>query len=102
MITERSDNFRAVAAYTVTAKALNAKTKKSVCLRTKPNKTASSLRRLTSEVTHNHPEGIKGAEATARVISLARKGSTKDEIRDCIVQEFGYDLPRTCDEIPKL
>ena len=47
-ITERSDNFRAVAAYTVTAKALNAKTEKSVCLRTKPNKTASSLRRLTA------------------------------------------------------
>ena len=45
---ERSDNFRVVAAYTVTAKALNAKTDRSVCLRTKPNKTASSLRRLTA------------------------------------------------------
>ena len=47
-ITERSDTFRTVAAYTVTAKALNAKTDRSVCLRTKPNKTASSLRRLTA------------------------------------------------------
>ena len=47
-ITERSDNFRAVSAYTVTAKALNAQSDKSVCLRAKPNKTASSLRRLTA------------------------------------------------------
>ena len=44
-ITERSDNFRAVS-YNVSAKALNGKTDKSVCLRAKPNKTASSLRRL--------------------------------------------------------
>ena len=45
-ITERNDNFRAVSAYTVTAKALNGKTDKSVCLRAKPNKTASAMRRL--------------------------------------------------------
>ena len=55
--------------------------------------------RLSSEVTHNHPEGIKGAEATASAIYLARTGSTKDEIKDYIVKEFGYDLSRTCDEI---
>ena len=55
--------------------------------------------RLTAEVTHNHPEGIKGAEATASAIYLARTGKTKDEIRDYIVREFGYDLSRTCDEI---
>ena len=47
-ITERSDNFRTVNAYVVTAKALNAKTDRSVCLRAKPNKTAQSLRRLTA------------------------------------------------------
>jgi ADP-ribosylglycohydrolase len=55
--------------------------------------------RWTSEVTHDHPEGIKGAEATACAIFLARTGSGKEEIRDYIVREFGYDLSRTCDEI---
>ena len=55
--------------------------------------------RLSAEVTHNHPEGIKGAEATAGAIFLARTGKTKDEIRAYIVSEFGYDLSRRCDEI---
>jgi ADP-ribosylglycohydrolase len=55
--------------------------------------------RLTAEVTHNHPEGIKGAEATACAIFLARTGAGKEEIRDYVVREFGYDLSRTCDEI---
>lgn len=55
--------------------------------------------RLTAEVTHNHPEGIKGAEATASAIFLARTGHSKAEIRDYIVREFGYNLDRTCDEI---
>lgn len=55
--------------------------------------------RLTADVTHNHPEGIKGAEATASAIYLARTGHSKDEIRDYIVKEFGYDLSRTCDQI---
>lgn len=54
---------------------------------------------LTSEVTHNHPEGIKGAEATASAIFLARTGSTKEQIKAYITTEFGYDLSRTCDEI---
>ena len=57
------------------------------------------MARLTAEVTHNHPEGIKGAEATASAIFMARNGSTKDEIRVYIIREFGYDLSRTCDEI---
>lgn len=57
------------------------------------------MARLTAEVTHNHPEGIKGAEATASAIFLARNGSSKDEIREYITAEFGYDLSRTCDEI---
>ena len=56
-------------------------------------------RRLTAEVTHNHPEGIKGAEAAASAIYLARTGSSKESIRDYIIQEFGYNLSRTCDEI---
>ena len=55
--------------------------------------------RYTAEVTHNHPEGIKGAEATASAIFLARTGSSKDEIRDYITKEFDYDLSRSCDEI---
>lgn len=55
--------------------------------------------RLTAEVTHNHPEGIKGAEATAAAIYLARTGKTKDEIKEYIIKEFGYDLSRTLDEI---
>ncbi|MDY2919901.1 MAG: ADP-ribosylglycohydrolase family protein [Lentihominibacter sp.] len=54
---------------------------------------------LSAEVTHNHPEGIKGAESTAAAIYIARNGGSKDEIRDYIVNEFGYDLSRTCDEI---
>lgn len=57
------------------------------------------MARLTAEVTHNHPEGIKGAEAAASAIFLARMGRSKEEIRDYIAREFGYDLSRTCDEI---
>ena len=55
--------------------------------------------KLTSEVTHNHPEGIKGAEAAASAIFMARNGATKEEIKDYVIREFGYDLSRTCDEI---
>lgn len=55
--------------------------------------------RLSAEVTHNHPEGIKGAESTAAAIFLARTGHSKDEIKSYIEQSFGYDLNRTCDEI---
>ena len=57
------------------------------------------MARLTAEVTHNHPEGMKGAEATAAAIYLARIGRSKDEIKSYIIREFGYDLSRTCDEI---
>ena len=57
------------------------------------------LARLTADVTHNHPEGIKGVEAVATAIFLARTGSRKEEIRSIITREFGYDLSRTCDEI---
>ncbi len=55
--------------------------------------------RLSAEVTHNHPEGIKGAEATASAIFLARTGHSKAEIKEYIEHEFGYELSRTCDEI---
>ncbi|MBR2717272.1 MAG: ADP-ribosylglycohydrolase family protein [Oscillospiraceae bacterium] len=55
--------------------------------------------RLTAEVSHNHPEGVKGAESVAAAIFLARSGRSKAEIRDFIIREFGYDLSRSCDEI---
>ena len=53
---------------------------------------------LTAKVTHDHPEGIKGAVVTAGCIFLARNGAGKDEIRDYATKK-GYDLTRTCDEI---
>ena len=55
--------------------------------------------RATADVTHNHPEGIKGAEATASCIYLARNGKTKDDIKIYIEEVFGYDLNRTLEEI---
>ena len=55
--------------------------------------------RWSAEVTHNHPEGIKGAEATASVIWMARNGYFKVQIKEYVINEFGYDLSRTCDEI---
>ena len=61
--------------------------------------TVRRMARLSAEVTHNHPEGIKGAEATASVIFLARTDSTKAEIKAYIEENFHYDLSRTCDEI---
>ena len=53
----------------------------------------------TAEVTHNHPEGVKGAQATASAVYMARQHLPKEDIREYIVREFGYDLSRTCDEI---
>lgn len=55
--------------------------------------------RLSAEVTHNHPEGIKGAEATAAAIFLARTGHSKEEIKQYVEENFEYDLSCTCDEI---
>ena len=55
--------------------------------------------RWTAEVTHNHPEGIKGAESTASAIYLARNNASKEEIEQYIIDEFGYDLSRTLDDI---
>ena len=54
---------------------------------------------ISAVITHNHPEGIKGAEATASAIFLARTGHSKAEIKEYIEQNFRYDLSRTCDEI---
>lgn len=52
-----------------------------------------------AEITHNHPEGIKGAQATAAAIFLARKGSSKNDIKNYITKTFGYNLNFTIAEI---
>jgi type I restriction enzyme M protein len=59
---------------------------------------AKVLSRAVTEVTHNHPEGIKGAEATATAIYLARTGASMSEIRQHISQQY-YSLNFTLDEI---
>lgn len=61
--------------------------------------TVIRMAKLTAEVTHNHPEGIKGAMAVAAAIFLARQGCDKARIRTGIERAFGYDLSRTCDQI---
>jgi len=52
-----------------------------------------------AEVSHNHPEGIKGAQATALAIFLARTGASKESIRKEITQRFHYNLDRTVEQI---
>ena len=56
---------------------------------------------LSASITHDHPEGIKGAQATAAAIFLARTGKTKQEIKDYIQNRFDYDLDTHTDEIRK-
>ena len=62
-------------------------------------KKTREVARWTAEVTHNHPEGVKGAECTAAVIYLARNGKTKEEIKDYVIKEFGYDLSENLYEL---
>ena len=52
-----------------------------------------------AEITHNHPEGIKGAQAAAAAVFLARQGKGKEIIKKCIEDTFGYDLNRTLKDI---
>jgi ADP-ribosylglycohydrolase len=59
---------------------------------------ALELAKISAEVTHNHPEGIKGAQATAAAVYLAKTGHTIGEIRTYIHENF-YPMDRTCDEI---
>lgn len=61
--------------------------------------TTRKVARWTAEITHNHPEGIKGAEAVASAVYLARTGYSKAEIQSYITKAFGYDLERSCDDI---
>ena len=58
-----------------------------------------NVAKISAEITHNHVEGIKGAQATAVAIFLARKGNSKEDIKNVVEQKFGYNLNRTCDEI---
>jgi len=55
--------------------------------------------KMTAEITHNHPEGIKGAQATALAVFLARMGTGKEQIRSRFAKEFGYNMNRTVDDI---
>jgi len=55
--------------------------------------------KMTAEVSHNHPEGIKGAQATALAVFLARTGADKGAIRHRIAERFNYDLNRTVADI---
>lgn len=59
------------------------------------------IARATAEVTHNHPEGIKGAECTAAVMYMGRTGSTKEEICEYVTKEFGYDISETLEQMRK-
>ena len=51
--------------------------------------------KISAEITHNHPEGIKGAQATAAAIWMARNGKSKADIKAYIESKYGYDLNRT-------
>ena len=57
------------------------------------------LAKRSTEVTDNHPEGIKGAQATAMAILWARLGAPANRIRDDIEEQFGYDLSISVDEL---
>lgn len=57
------------------------------------------MAKFVTEVSHNHPEGIKGAQATAIAQWMARQGSSKEQIRTAIESEFGYNLQFSCDDI---
>lgn len=60
---------------------------------------ARRLAAASAAPTHGHPEGVRGAEAVAAAVFLARKGASKEEIREYVEREFSYDLDFTCDEI---
>lgn len=60
---------------------------------------AEALAKATAEVTHNHPEGIKGAQAIAVCILLARQGADKPTIKRTVESRYGYDLSRSLDAI---
>lgn len=60
---------------------------------------AEELAGISASVTHNHPEGIKGAQAVASAIYMARIGKSKEDIQEYIESKYGYNLDRTVDDI---
>lgn len=60
---------------------------------------ALALAALTASVTHNHPEGVKGAQAIATSVFLCKQGKSKQEIKEYVEKTFGYNLNRTIAEI---
>lgn len=60
---------------------------------------ALALSALTASVSHNHAEGVKGAQAVATSVFLCKEGKTKQEIKEYVEQNFGYNLNRTIAEI---
>ena len=60
---------------------------------------AIELGRQSAAITHNHPEGLRGAEAVAAAVFLARTGKTKEEIREYVENRFYYDFYQDCDDI---
>jgi ADP-ribosylglycohydrolase len=52
-----------------------------------------------AEVTHNHPEGVKGAQAVASAIFMARSGASKRELRDFVTRRFEYSLDFSLDAL---
>lgn len=61
-----------------------------------------AVARATAEITHNHPEGIKGAECTAAVMFLSRQGHSKEEIKSYVVDEFGYEISMSVEKMRPL
>ena len=60
---------------------------------------ALALAAVTAAVTHNHPEGVKGAQAIAASVFLCKEGKSKEEIRDYVERVFDYDLHRKIEDI---
>ncbi len=58
-----------------------------------------TMAKASAEISHNHPEGIKGAQAVASAIYLARTGKSKIEIKDYVTEKFNYDINFTLDSI---
>lgn len=57
--------------------------------------------KVSAEGTHNHPEGIKGAQAIAMCTFMSRNGASKEEIQECMEQNFGYRFPLSIAELQK-
>ena len=60
---------------------------------------AESLAEMTAGITHNHPEGIRGAKAISGAVWLARQGLTGEELHDRLVAQYGYDLSDSTNQL---